>query len=247
MGEWVEARVVENKRWNERLFSLYFEAAVKPFKAGQFVRVALDINGERVGRPYSCVNTPEERPFEIYFNIVEEGPLSPRLAALQAGDRLWAWDSGNGLLTIDAVPAVPKLWMFATGTGVGPFLAILKSAESWTRFQKLVLVHAVRFAEELTFQETIQQVAAERGTQFVYLPIVSREPTVSALTGRIPTLIESGEFESRAGVALDAADSHVMMCGNSGMIKDTSLLLEGRGMKKHTRREPGHISTEKYH
>ncbi len=247
MGEWVKGKIIENKQWNDRLFSLKVEAATKGFKAGQFIRVSMEIDGERVGRPYSCVNTPTEQPFEIYFNIVHEGPLTPLLAKLQAGDELSVWDTVNGLLTVEDVPEAKHLWMFATGTGLGPFLSIMKTAASYEKFEKFVLVHAVRTAEELTYQDSINSILKQYSDSVVYVPIVSREDHSDGLRGRIPDLIKSGELESKVGLTLSTAESHVMLCGNSGMIQDAIVTLGERDMVKHTRKEPGQISMEKYH
>lgn len=247
MGEWIKAKIDANKQWNDRLFSLKIDADIGPFKAGQFIRVALDIDNEKVGRPYSCVNSPDERPFEIYFNIVPEGPLSPLMAQLKAGDDIYIWDKVNGLLTVQDVPEAKHLWMMATGTGIGPFLSILKTASSYNKFEKFVLVHAVRTYEELTYQQTIQDVLAKYVGLVNYVPIVSREQNPACLQGRIPALITSGEMEAKAGLSLSAEDSHVMLCGNSGMIQNTMAVLGERGMRKHMRKQPGHITMEKYH
>jgi len=247
MGEWIKGKIIENKQWNERLFSLKIEADTKAFKSGQFIRVGLDIGEKRIGRPYSCVNTSGQRPFEIYFNIVPEGPLTPLLAKLQAGDELFVWDTVNGLLTVEDVPQASALWMFATGTGLGPFLSILKTKTSYDKFSKLVLVHAVRTAEELTYSDMVKEILEEYTDSVVYVPIVSREQHATALKGRIPDLVKSGELEEKVGIKLSKEDSHVMLCGNSGMIQDTMKVLGERGMVKHTRKEPGHISMEKYH
>ncbi len=247
MGTWVEAKIIEKKRWTERLFSLRFESQALKFKAGQFVRIGLDIGGERVARPYSCVNPPQEPVTEIYFNLVPEGPLTNALVKLEPGDSLWVWDSLNGFLVIDEVPECRHLWMCATGTGIGPFISILRTAEPWQRFERIMLVHAVRQAKELVYRDLIDEAARRHPQQFHYIPVVSREQTDFALHGRIPALIEDGSLERRAGCTLSAADSHVMLCGNSGMIKEVTELLQQRGMQRHTRREPGHITTEKYH
>lgn len=247
MAKWVEGRVVENRQWTERLFSLRFEADLAPFKAGQFVRVALDIDGERVTRPYSLVNAPHERPCEIYFNIVPEGPLSPRLAQLQAGDRLWVNQAASGLLTIDQVPECRDLWLLATGTAIGPFLSILKTDEPWTRFEHLVLGYSVRTASELSYRDTIDGFLAAHPKQFRFVPFVTREDAEGALRMRIPAAIAQGVLERRVDLTLSPESAHVMLCGNSGMIADVTAVLEQRGMRRHRRREPGHITTEKYH
>ena len=89
MEDWLEGKVIEKRHWSNKLYSLRFRAPVAAFSAGQFTRLALEIDGERVARPYSFVNPPQDDLLEIYFNEVPEGPLSPRLAALEPGDRLW--------------------------------------------------------------------------------------------------------------------------------------------------------------
>ena len=126
MTDWLTGTIIERRQWTDDLFSLRFEAPLAEFKAGQFVRIALDIDGERVGRPYSLVNAPHEPFLEIYFNIVKGGPLSPRLAALEPGATLWLSNTANGFMILDEIPEARYLWLLATGTGIGPFLSILK-------------------------------------------------------------------------------------------------------------------------
>ncbi len=247
MSEWVEATVVERIRWNDALISLRFEAELDPFNAGQFVRAGMDIAGERVARPYSMVNAPDERPHEIYFNVVREGPLSPRLAELQPGERFWVVPAPTGFLTLDEIPDAQHLWLLATGTAIGPFLSILKTAAPWSRFEKVVLGHSVRTRGELSYQETIREIQQRHPVQFQFVPFVTREPCDGPLCQRIPASIESGALERKTGLDLTSALAHVMLCGNSGMLQDTLASLEKRGLKRHRRREPGHVSTEKYH
>ena len=247
MTEWVQATVVERRDWNDELISLRFEAPLQPFQAGQFIRVGLDIEGERVGRPYSLVNAPHEDLHEIYFNIVEEGPLSPRLAQLRPGDRLFAVPKPSGFLTLDEVPEARHLWLLATGTALGPFLSILKTATPWERFEHIVLGHSVRRRSELAYQDSIRQLQEKHGAQLHFVPFVTREPCGENLGQRIPTCIESGALEQRTGLELNPEDSHVLLCGNAAMLQDTLAVLEKRGLKRHRRRDPGHVGMEKYH
>jgi ferredoxin--NADP+ reductase len=247
MASWVEGKVASKRQWADHLFSVLIDADIKAFKAGQFTRVALDIDGERVGRPYSYVNAPQERPLEIYFNIVPEGPLSGRLARLDAGDPIYVLESANGYLTLEEVPEARDLWMLATGTAIGPFLSILKSNEAWQRFERIVLVHAVRWTAELAYQEVIKRLETEHAGQLSFIPFVSREPADFALPGRIPAAIADGRLEDRAGLRIDPVSSQVMLCGNSAMINDTTATLEARGLTRNRRRKPGQITTEKYH
>lgn len=245
-SKWVEGKVVGKRAWTDVLFSLQVEAPVEPFKAGQFGKLALVIDGEIVSRPYSYVNAPDERPLEFYFIVINQGPLSPRLAALEPGDKAYLAPRPSGLMTLAEVRDRETLWLLSTGTAVGPFLSILKTAEPWQRFRHAVLVHAVRHAGELAYLEQIDAIAAAHAGRFGYVPFVSREDTGHAIRGRIPEAIRDGRLEARAGHALTAETSHVMICGNPDMVRDTTAALEARGMKKHKRKDPGHITIEAY-
>jgi ferredoxin--NADP+ reductase len=247
MANWLEGKVVENRRLNDYLTSLIIEVDLDGYQAGQFVRIGLRDGEEVIARPYSLVNTSAENHLEVYFNIVEEGPLSPRLFALQAGDDVLVSDRPSGFLTISEVPAAPHLWMIATGTGIGPFLAIAKSDAVWRKFEKVVLCYSVSYAGELAYRDLIDEIAQQRGDQFCFVPIVTREKLDGALGHRVPTIMQDGSLEKIAGVEISADNSHVMMCGSSDMITDVSEALLARGMKKHRRRDPGHFTTEKYH
>ncbi|MDT8282554.1 MAG: ferredoxin--NADP reductase, partial [Gammaproteobacteria bacterium] len=243
---WLTGKILRKQQWNERLYSLCIACEFGDFEAGQFVRIALDIDGERVARPYSLVNRPGEN-LEIFFNIVPQGPLSSRLAGLEEGDEIFVTDKANGFLIVDEVPECKHLWMLATGTGLGPFLSILKTEKTWQRFEKIVLAYSVRDASELSYQQQIDEIRMQYPDKFVFVPFVTREAVEGAINARIPAGIENGALEKRAEITINENDSHVMMCGNSAMISSVSEVLEKRGMRKHRRREPGHISTEKYH
>ena len=247
MTEWVEGRISGKTCWTDRLYSLQIDAPVEGFKAGQFVKVALDLEGDHIGRPYSFVNAPDRRPLEIYFNEVPEGPLTPRLSRLIKGDPIWLSARASGVFTLDNVPEARNLWLFATGTALGVYLAILATDEPWQRFERIVLVHGVRSADELTYGERIGDLLHRRRNQFTFVPVLSRAQQDDALHGRIPPLLENGLLEQRAGLRVETETSHVMLCGNSHMIKDMKALLEARGMQRHRRHEPGHYTTEQYH
>lgn len=238
--QWLEGTVVENRHWTEALFSLRVEAPRLVFQAGQFVRIALDIEGERVARPFSFVNPPQDPVLEFYGIVVPEGPLSPRLEKLAAGERLYVASNPAGFLVLREVPDAETLWLVATGTGIAPYLSILRTEEPWQRFRHVVLVHAVRRAEELVYREVIGQMK-----NLKYVSFASREAHPGSLAGRIPAAIRDGRLEAAAGVALDER-SHVMLCGNPQMLKDAAAALGERGLRKHRRRNPGHITVESF-
>ncbi|MBV8032700.1 MAG: ferredoxin--NADP reductase [Betaproteobacteria bacterium] len=240
---WLAGRVVENRHWTETLFSLRVEGAPLEFEAGQFVRLALDVDGERVARAFSFVNPPSDPVHEFFGVVVPEGPLSPRLARLAPGQTLYLAKRAAGFLVLSEVPDAQTLWLLATGTGLAPFLSILRTDAPWRRFRRVVLVHAVRFARELVYQELISGL---KRPEFSYLSFVSREAHAGSLAGRIPAAIADGRLEAAAAVPLAAADSHVMLCGNPDMLRDAQAALAERALRKHRRRAPGHITVESF-
>ncbi len=239
-GKWLTGRVIENRHWTDTLFSLRVEGVQLAFQAGQFVRIALDIEGERVARAFSFVNPPDDPVLEFYGVIVPQGPLSPRLARLASGDALYVAPNPAGFLILSEVPEVETLWLISTGTGLAPFLSILRTPTPWQRFRNVVVVHGVRHAGELVYRDLIAKTAAR------YVSFVSRESAPGSLEGRIPAAITDGRLEAAAGVALKPENSHVMLCGNPAMLKDAQAALLARGLRKHRRRTPGHISVESF-
>ena len=138
MSKWVQGTVTGNVRWTDRLHSLQVEAPEVTFVAGQFGRLALPAppgsKEEMLGRPYSFVNAPGSAPHEFYFVTCRRGPLSPRLAALAPGEPVWLLRNANGFFCVGEVPDADVLWCLATGTGLGPFLSILRTPEPWAKF-----------------------------------------------------------------------------------------------------------------
>lgn len=247
MAQWCPATVVEVKNWTNALFSIIVEAPIHSFTAGQFAKLSLMLNGERVQRAYSYVNAPNNSQLEFYLVNVPEGRLSPALQALQPGDSVDITEDAAGFFVLDEVPDCNTLWMLATGTAIGPYLSILQQAEGLERFENIVLVHAVRYAADLSYLPLMQRLEHQYQGKLRILTIVSREKDSDSLQGRIPALIENGEIEAAVGLSLNAENSHVMLCGNPQMVRDTQALLKTqRTMRKHLRRKPGHITSEHY-
>ena len=246
MSNWIQGQVTGLRQWTKNLFSLQLNADIEPFTAGQFTKLALDIDDKKVSRPYSFVNPPPQQPLEFYFITLPDGPLTTRLSRLKAGDTIWILRRPTGFFTLSEIPAADHLWLLATGTALGVFLSILRTLEPWSRFKKIVLVHAVRTADELTYQDDINSLYKDHPHQFQMIPFVSREDTDFAIKGRIPDAIQDGRLESRAGISLSAESSQVMICGNPEMVRDTRHVLEERGLKKNRRSNPGQITVENY-
>lgn len=246
MTDWVTGEIVDRTDWTESLASITVRAALAPYKAGQFVRLGLDIHGERQGRPFSFVNAPDGDLHEFYFIKVDGGVFSGALHGKQRGETIWVDRQANGFFTLDEVPSGEILWQFATGTALGPFLSILHTPEPWRRFKFIVLCHAVRHTVELTYGRQIKNLQQRYPSQFIFVPFVSRETVPFAMGGRIPAAIASGQLEARVGLKLEAVTAQTMICGNPEMVTDTAEILKSRGLQKNLRRKPGQITVERY-
>lgn len=247
MADWCEAKVIEIKAWTPALFSLIVQAQIHPFTAGQFAKLSMNIAGQRIQRAYSYVNSPQDKNLEFYLVDVPQGALSPALHRLKSGETLEITTEAAGFFVLDEVPECQTLWMLATGTAIGPYLSILQNKQGLERFKKIVLVHATRYADDLSYWPLMQQLVADYAGKLVIQAVVSREPRPGALQGRIPQLIASGDLEQAVGQVISPENSHVMLCGNPQMVRDTQQLLrDSRAMQRHLRRKPGHITSERY-
>ncbi len=246
MSEWVQGTVLENIHWTQNLFSLRIEAPVDEFKAGQFTSLGLDIEGERTARPYSFLSAPGEQPLEFFFYTATDGVLSNAMVALAPGDEIFVKREANGFFTLEEVPSSRDLWLLGTGTGIAPYFSMLKTDEPWERFERVVLVHAVRQDSDLRYQALIEELSMTYGDRFVFQAFVSREEIEGTLYGRIPEAITRGELETATGIEISAEHSQFMLCGNPDMVADTTEALKGRGLSKNRRRTPGQITVEKY-
>lgn len=242
---WEEARIARWEAHAPGLSTLVLDGRLEPFRAGQFVNLALDLGGERVARSYSLASPPGAPPELL---LVRVGRFTQALFDLPVGAGLLLCPRAAGHFTLENVRSAPLLWLLATGTGLAPYLSMLRTEEPWARFERVVLVHAVRERSHLVRQEELQALGRAHGDRLTWVPVVSREDELPPdhLRGRIPALIASGALEARAGAGLDPAGSQVLLCGNPGMIEETRQVLEGRGLRRNRRREPGQITAEAY-
>lgn len=243
---WIETKITRRKDWAPGLMSLELEAAATPFIPGQFINLGLDLGGTRVKRSYSLASAAGQ-PCEVYLSLVAGGALTPALFERREGDPVWLDDRALGFFTLEHVPAAERVWLIATGTGLGPFLAMLRSPVIWQRFAHVVLAHGARYVSHLGYADELARLARERAGQLVYLPSLTRDaPPEGGLSGRLPALIESGRLEARLGLRFDPARDHVMLCGNPAMISEVTSVLGARGLEKHRPRKPGHVTIESY-
>ncbi|WP_313328922.1 ferredoxin--NADP reductase [Stutzerimonas balearica] len=222
------------------------------FTAGQFARLGVrKPSGCIVWRAYSMVSAPHDEFLDFFSIVVPDGEFTSELSRLSVGDELLVEKQAFGFLTLDRFPDGRDLWLLATGTGIAPFLSILQDFEAWQRFERIVLVYSVRQARELAYQQLIADLPQREyleglGDKLTYLPVVTREQVPGALHGRITQLIETGELERAAGLALSPEHSRIMLCGNPQMIEDTRAVLKTRDLQLALTRRPGQVAVENY-
>jgi ferredoxin--NADP+ reductase len=215
------------------------------FRPGQFMNIGLQLPGGFLSRSYSLASAPGSE-LEVLLARVRGGALTPALFDLSAGSPVWLDPKPQGFFTLDYVPPHRELWLIATGTGLGPFLSMLRSGVVFERSDRVLLVHGTRGPAELAHRSELEALQDARGHAFRYVPVLSREQEPGLLQGRVTHLLASGELERRAGTPIHADASHLMLCGNPAMIEEVTGLLTARGLRKHRVRTPGHITTEKY-
>ncbi|MCE9591501.1 MAG: ferredoxin--NADP reductase [Planctomycetes bacterium] len=203
-------------------------------------------------RSYSIATPPSVRDhYELLVVLVPTGKLTPRLWTMEAGSRLWMQERADGMFTLKPIPEGKDLVMVATGTGIGPYISILRAYRDARprRWRRLVLIHGTRLAVDQAYREELEAITAQ-DESVRYIPVVSREPIDSqwkGLRGHVQAALEPAVFETLAGAKLDPAEAHVFLCGNPAMVTDAQALLEGRGFVADKMRGPmGNIHVERY-
>ncbi|MBN6514795.1 ferredoxin--NADP reductase [Acinetobacter pittii] len=243
-------KVLSVHRWTPTLFSFTMtRPAHFKFTAGQFARIGLKVGEELIVRAYSVVSSPFDETLEFFSIVVPDGAFTSNLQHLKVGDELYLEKIPYGYLTLARYqqPLPHDLWLLATGTGLAPFLSMLQDFDTWSKYQKINLVYSVRTAAELAYVDRIQEIAETFGeghNGFKFIPIITRDPS-APLHDRLPILIGNGELEKSAGIELNPATSHVMLCGNPQMVDDTKEALKRRGLTMNRRGE-GNIAVENY-
>ncbi len=231
-------RVLDVRHWNESLFT--FTTTRDPglrFENGHFVMIGLDIDGRPLMRAYSIASANYEEQLEFFSIKVPDGPLTSRLQHLKPGDAIYVSPKPTGTLLVHDLLPGKHLYLLGTGTGLAPFLSIIKDPETYRRFEKVVLVHGVRQVSELAYQNVITSelptnefLGDDVRAKLIYYPTVTREPYRNR--GRLTDLIESGQLFTDVGLPmLDPAVDRFMICGSPGMLKQTAALLDTRGFR----------------
>lgn len=250
-SKYTPERVLDVHHWTSRLFTIRCtRSGGFRFANGQFVMMGLEAGGQPIVRAYSMASANYEETLEFFSIKVEDGPLTSRLQHVVPGDTILVGKRPTGTLTIGNLRPAKRLWLLATGTGLAPFLSIIKDPETYERFEQVILSHTCRLVEDLAYARFIQHElpAGELGElvreRLIYYPSVTREHF--ATMGRITDLLASGRAFEDLGVSpLDPRSDRVMLCGNPEMLADTTALLESRGFEEGNSGEPGDYLIEK--
>jgi ferredoxin--NADP+ reductase len=231
-------RVLTVHHWNETVFS--FTTTRDPtlrFENGHFVMLGLQVNGKPLMRAYSIASANYEEALEFLSIKVSDGPLTSRLQNIKPGDEVLVSRKPTGTLLLHDLKPGKRLYLLSSGTGLAPFMSLIKDPEIYERFEKIILVHGVRYRSELAYRDFIEwelthhdYLGEQVRKQLVYFPTVTRERF--RYQGRITSLVETGKLFADIGVpALDPADDRIMICGSPAMLTDLSALLDARGFR----------------
>ena len=252
MSAFLEEKVLSVHHWTDRLFSFTTtrDQALR-FSNGHFTMIGLRVDGKPLLRAYSIVSPNYEEHLEFLSIKVSDGPLTSRLQHIQVGDTIVVGKKPTGTLLIDYLLPGKNLYMLSTGTGMAPFLSILRDPETYERFEKVILVHGVRQVGELAYHDYLTQELPQHEflgelitNQFLYYPTVTREPYQHQ--GRVTELIDNGRLFADLGLpTLDPARDRVMICGSPQMLKDLKCMLEERQFKEGNTSTPGDFVIER--
>ena len=252
MSNFNQERVLSVHHWTDRLFSFTTtrDSSFR-FRNGEFTMIGLRVNEKPLLRAYSVASANYEENLEFFSIKVADGPLTSRLQHLKEGDEIIVGRKATGTLVIDNLKNGRNLYLIGTGTGLAPFLSVIKDPETYERFEKVVLLHGCRRVAELAYGELIteklphdEMIGDMVRAQLVYYPTVTRDPFRNR--GRITDLITSGKlFDDIALPGLDAEQDRVMICGSPALLADTKKLLLDRGFVEGNHGEPGDFVVEK--
>jgi ferredoxin--NADP+ reductase len=255
-------RILWIRPWAPNLFSfcLTRDPAFR-FTPGQFARLGVERpdpdnpknpSGRKiVWRAYSVVSASDAAHLEFFSIAIPDGEFTSALARLQVGETVYVERTNYGFFTLERFTGGTDLWMLATGTGLAPFLSMLWEPQTWQSYENLIVVHSVRYANELAYADTLAGFRNDPrfsawGRKLRTVPVVTRGRADGALDQRIPLLIDNGRLEAAAGIPLDLERSRIMICGNPDMVDATRKTLAARGFTTSRRTRPGQVAAESY-
>jgi ferredoxin/flavodoxin---NADP+ reductase len=252
MSAFLEEKVLEVHHWTDRLFT--FKTTREPtlrFSNGHFTMIGLRVNDKPLLRAYSIVSANYEDHLEFLSIKVPDGPLTSRLQHIKVGDTIIVGKKPTGTLLIDYLLPGKRLFLLSTGTGLAPFMSIVRDPATYEKFEQIILVHGVRQKDELAYHDLLVEHLPAHGligelvtSQLRYYPTVTREAYRNM--GRVTDLIQTGKmFEDLEIPSLDPATDRVMICGSPGMLKDLKHMLEAQGFHEGNTSKPGDFVIER--
>ncbi len=238
MSSFIHEEVTSVHHWNDSLFS--FKTTRDPglrFRTGQFVMIGLEVEGRPLMRAYSIASAHYEDHLEFFSIKVPDGPLTSRLQHLNPGDRMLVSRKPTGTLVLDDLKPGKHLYLLGTGTGLAPFMSVIRDPEAYEQFDKIVLIHGVRTVSELAYSDFIENELPNNEffgelvrEKLIYYPTVTREPFRNQ--GRLTELLESGKLCAQIGLPqLNPETDRAMLCGSPAMLADTSAMLDRLGFQ----------------
>ena len=252
MSAFLEETVTSVHHWTDRLFSFKTtrDQALR-FSNGHFTMIGLRVDGKPLLRAYSIVSANYEDHLEFLSIKVQDGPLTSRLQHIKVGDKIIVGKKPTGTLLIDYLLPAKNLYLVGTGTGLAPFMCLIRDPATYEKFEKVILFHGVREVKELAYTEYItmdlpnhEYLGDVVKEQLLYYPSVTREPFKNR--GRATDLMASGKLEADLGLPkLDPANDRIMICGSPALNKDMRVLLDSRGFKEGSTTTPGDYVVER--
>jgi ferredoxin/flavodoxin---NADP+ reductase len=252
MSAFHEATVLSVHHWTDKLFS--FTTTRDPalrFSNGHFTMIGLKTEAKPLLRAYSIASANYEESLEFLSIKVPDGPLTSRLQHIKEGDTILVGRKPTGTLLIDYLLPGKRLYLLSTGTGLAPFMSIVRDPATYEKFERVILVHGVREIDELAYREYLTEhlpthefLGEMVAKQLSYYPTVTREEFINQ--GRVTTLLDNGKLHDDLDLPpLDAAEDRVMICGSPGMLRDLKHMMEGRGFKEGNTSKPGDFVIER--
>lgn len=252
MAQILREEVTSVHHWTDRLFS--FKTTRNPgfrFENGHFTMIGLEREGKPLMRAYSMASANYEDELEFFSIKVPDGPLTSKLQSIVVGDELLVNSKATGTLVQDSLLPGKHLYLIATGTGLAPFLSIIRDPEIYERYDKVILTHGCRFAEELAYRELITEHLPQHEylgdvvrEKLIYYPTVTREKFEN--NGRLTDLLRLGKLTADVGLPpISAQSDRFMICGSPSMLKDICPLLESRGLREARHGEAAHYVIER--
>ena len=252
MSAFNEERVLAVQHWTDRLFTFTTtrDASMR-FSNGHFTMIGLRVEGKPLVRAYSIVSANYEDHLEFLSIKVPDGPLTSRLQHLKVGDTVLVGRKPTGTLIVDHLRPGSRLYMLSTGTGLAPFMSIVRDPETYEKYEHVILVHGVRQVDELAYHDVLSEHLPKHevlgelvSSKLRYYPTVTREAYRNM--GRVTELIDTGKLFADLEVpAFDPATDRVMICGSPGMLRDMKVLLEARGFVEGNSSNPGDFVIER--